>query len=133
MALIWVCVGRVRAWGATGDARAGRGKGAREGAHAAVAAGAEEIEQATELQRQFAGEEGFEVRLGVGVREGDPPILGGVARGQGEGAGGVPAAEEDCEEGEEGPENGVQAHFSCRARGAGLGRALRPNGGENLH
>ena len=131
MALIWVCVGRVRAWGATGDARAGRGQGARQGAHAAVAAGAEEIEQATELERELAGEEGFEVRLGAGLRKGDPPIPGGVARGQGEG--GVPAAEEDCEEGEEGPEDGVQTHFSRRARGAGVGRALRPNGGENLH
>ena len=121
------------AGGAARDAGARHRDGAGDNAHAAIAAGAEEIEQATELQRELAGEEGFEVRLGVGVREGDPPILGGVARGQGEGAGGVPAAEEDCEEGEEGPENGVQAHFSCRARGAGLGRALRPNGGDNLH
>jgi hypothetical protein len=85
------------------------------------------------LERELAGEEGFEFGLGAGLREGDPPIPGGVARGQGEGAGGVPAAEEDCEEREEGPEDGVQAHFSRRARGAGVGRALRPNGGENLH
>ena len=48
-------------------------------------------------------------------------------------AGGVPAAEEDGKEGEDGPEDDVQTHFSRRARGAGLGRALRPNGGENLH
>ena len=121
------------AGGAARDAGARHRDGAGDHAHAAIAAGAEEIEQATELQRELAGEEGFEVRLGVGVREGDPPVLGGVVRGQGEVAGGVPAAEEDCEEGEEGPEDGVQAHFSCRARGAGLGRALRPNGGDNLH
>ncbi len=119
--------------GATRDARTGRGQGARQGAHAAVAAGAEEIEQATELQRQFAGEEGAEVLPGVGLREGDPPILGGVVRGQGKGAGGVPAAEEGGEEGEEGPEDGVQTQFSHRARGAGMGGALRPNGGKNLH
>jgi hypothetical protein len=46
----------------------------------AIAAGAEEIEQATELQRQLAREDVVEGQLGIGLREVDPPIPGGVAR-----------------------------------------------------
>ncbi len=129
-----MCDGRIRASGRTArDARAGRGHRAGDRAHAAIAAGAKEIKQATELQRQLAREDVAEIQLGVGVREVDPPIPGDVACRQRERVGGGPAAEESCKEGEEDPEDGVQTHVSHRAVGAGMGRALCPAVGEILH
>ncbi len=86
--------GDFRYGGPARDARAQQGYGAGERARAAIAAGAEEIEQATELQRQLAREDVVEGQLGIGLREVDPPIPGGVACGQREMVGGVPAAEE---------------------------------------
>ena len=121
------------AGGAARDAGARHRDGAGDHAHAAIAAGAEEIEQATELQRQLAREDVVEIQIGVGVREVDPPIPGGVAHRQCEGMGDVPAAKKGDEEGKEDPEDGVQTHVSHRAVGAGMGRALCPAVGEILH
>ena len=134
MALIWVYADTPGHWRPACDACAQQGYGAGNRAHAAIAAGAEEIEQATDLQRHLAREDIVQGQIGVGVREVDPPFSGGVARRQRELVGGVAAAEEGCKEGEEeGAQDVLQAQFSHRARGAGTGGALRPAVGENIH
>ena len=109
------------------------------GAHAAVAARAEQIEQAPDGERKLGGE-GIEIDDGAGFGQLDPPILCGIIGFDGEGEGGgmaghaPAAAQEDGEEGEqEQLQHDAQTHAPDRALRAGAGGALRPAEGECVH
>jgi len=126
----------LRARRGAGAARTGDGGGARARIHAAIRAGADDVEQGGYADEVGAVVRGADAQGRRGSAEGERVFRAEGGRGVVPGAG-VAAAEEGCEEGEDQDlQGGTQAHGRHRAQvslGGAAGWALGLGGGVCIH